>query len=108
MIRHRVIESPLPLGSPRAPARRRRAPSPAWRSTRPRPPRLPGPDRPGGMASPVLRMLDDPRQELHDELGRDEGRVLGGHVEHRVDLHEVEADHLGVARDREEPSRSSS
>ena len=59
MIRHRVIESPLPLGSPRAPARRRRAPSPAWRSTRPRPPRLPGPDRPGGMASPDMQYSVD-------------------------------------------------
>ena len=54
------------------------------------------------MALAVPGMLHDSRQELHDELRGDERGVLGGHVEHRVDLHQVEADHLGVARDREE------
>jgi hypothetical protein len=47
-------------------------------------------------------MLHDATEELHDELGRDERRVLRGDVEHRVHLDEIEADHLGVARHGDE------
>src|SRR5436190_13857509 len=53
-------------------------------------------------ASAIAGVLDDAAQELHDELSGDERGVLGRDVQHRIDLDEVEAHHLGVARDGNE------
>jgi hypothetical protein len=53
-------------------------------------------------ASAMPGMLDDAAQELHDELSGDERGVLGRDIQHRIDLDEVEAHHLGVARDGNE------
>src|SRR4029077_5427760 len=50
----------------------------------------------------VAGVLDDPSQELDDDLGAELRGIVGGDVEHRVYLHEVEADHLSAARDSEQ------
>src|SRR5262245_12233473 len=54
------------------------------------------------VALPVARVLDDAPQELDDDLGGEQRGVVGGHVEHRIDLDQVEADHLPAPGDGEE------
>src|SRR5262245_134673 len=55
-----------------------------------------------GMAPAVSGMLDDPSEELDDELSGDLRGVVGGHVEHGVDLDEVESDDLAATGDGEQ------
>src|SRR5262245_50944565 len=64
-----------------------------------------GRDECGGshwMALPVSRVLDNPPEELHDELGSGQRSVVRGDVDQRIHLDQVETDDFPALGDREQ------